>query len=104
MPGYTYGDYVYFKNMTDEPKEHHIHMIFNKNPNFNITSLSKLMDYTVTSLPKLFVDEMIKKWMNSDIKVVSQLSKVVKRNKENQGKEKLYIAREKGKHILSYVD
>ena len=42
--------------------------------------------------------------MNSDIKVVSQLSKVVKRNKENQGKEKLYIAREKGKHILSYVD
>ena len=42
--------------------------------------------------------------MNSHIKVVAQLSKVVKRNKQNQHMEEMYIAREKIKNILSYVD
>ena len=51
VPGYTYGDYVYFNNSFDEPKKHHIHFILNHNPNFYITSLSKFIDDTFTSLP-----------------------------------------------------
>ena len=42
------------------PKEHHNNFILNHKPGFNIRSLSKLIDDTFTSLPKLFVDEMIK--------------------------------------------
>ena len=42
------------------------------------------MDETCTSLNKLSVGEMIKKLMNYHIKVVDQLSKVVKWNKDNQ--------------------
>ena len=60
MPGYTYGDYVYFNNSIGEPKEHHNQLMLNDNPNCYITSLSKLTDDTFTSFPKLFVDEMIK--------------------------------------------
>ena len=36
------------------------------------------MDETFTFLFKLFFDKMIKKWMNSHIKVVAQLSKLRK--------------------------
>ena len=54
------------------------------------------MDDTFTSLPKLFVDEMIKNWMNSYIKVVAQLSKVIKRNKENQQMENFILQDKKG--------
>ena len=45
------------------------------------------MDDKFTSFPKLFVDEMIKTWINYNIKIVDQLSKVIKRNKEDQRKE-----------------
>ena len=34
-----------------------------------------------------------KKWMNKNIKVVYQLSKLVKFNKENQQMEQIYLAR-----------
>ena len=60
MPSNTYGDYVYFDNNFDTPKEHHNNFILNHKPGFNMRSLSKLIDDTFTSLPKLFVDEMIK--------------------------------------------
>ena len=64
--------------MTDEPKEHHNRFILNQNPFFYIISLSNLMDDTFISLPKLFVDQMIKKWMTSHVKVVARLSKLIK--------------------------
>ena len=70
IPAYTYGNYVYFNNIIDAPKEYNNNLTFNQKPHFNITSLSKLMDDTFTSSPKRFVDEMKKKWMNSHIKVV----------------------------------
>ena len=38
------------------------------------------------------------------IKVVSQLSNVVKCNKESDDMESMLIVREKGKNIISYVD
>ena len=38
------------------------------------------------------------------IKVVDQLSKVLKWNKENQLVKPMYVARERGRNILSYVD
>ena len=41
--------------------------------------------------------------MNKHIKVVDQLSKFVKRDKENQLTEKMYLARERGINILGYV-
>ena len=56
MPGYNYGDYVYFNNITDKPKEHHNHFILNNNPNFYITSLLKLVNDMFTSLTNLFAD------------------------------------------------
>ena len=61
MPDYTYGEYFYFNNSIDAPKDNHNHFILNQKPIFYITSLSKFMDDTFTSLPKLFFDEMIKK-------------------------------------------
>ena len=42
--------------------------------------------------------------MNSHIKVVEQLSKAIKWNKDNQQMEPMYAAREKGKNIFSFVD
>ena len=60
MPDYTYDDYVYFHNSVDAPKEHHNYFILNQKLDFYITSLSKLMDDTLTSFPNLFVDGMIK--------------------------------------------
>ena len=43
----------------------------------------------------MFIDDSLN-WMNSHIKVVAQLSKVIKCNQENQHTEQIYIAREKG--------
>ena len=56
ITGYTYGDYVYFNNSIDEPKEHHNNLILSQKPNFYITSLSKFMGDIFTSLRKLSVD------------------------------------------------
>ena len=44
MAIYTYGDYVYFRNMTDITNEHHIHLILNQIQDIYITSPSKFMD------------------------------------------------------------
>ena len=55
-------------------------------------SLSKLMDETLTSFPTIFVNKIVKKWDNSHIKVVSQLSIFLKWNRENQLTESLYRA------------
>ena len=41
---------------------------------------------------------------NLPYKVVAHLSRVVKRNKDNQHMEQTYISREYRKHILSYDD
>ena len=93
IPDYTYGVYVYFICSIDELKEHHDNLILNQEPNFYITSLSKLMDDTFTSFPRLFVDEMIEKCTNLLINNVTQLSKVVKWNKNTQQIESIYIER-----------
>ena len=60
LVAYTYGDYVYFKNMTDIPNEHHNHFILNQIQDMSITSPLKFMDETFESFPNLFVDKMIK--------------------------------------------
>ena len=52
MPAYTYGDYMYFNNSIDAPKEHHNQLTLNQEADFYITSLSKLTDDTFTSLPE----------------------------------------------------
>ena len=41
------------------------------------------MDDIFESLPKLFVDSMLEKWMNYHLQIVAQLSKVNVRNKDN---------------------
>ena len=43
MESYTYGDYVYVKNMTDIPNGHNNNFILNQIPYMYITSLLKLM-------------------------------------------------------------
>ena len=94
----------FFDNNVDTPREINNNFILNQKPDFYITEMLKLMDDTFTSLPKVFVDDMIKKRINSHIKVLAQLSKFIKLNKENQQTEPMYIARDKWMNILSYVD
>ena len=60
MSAYTYGDYVYFNNMTDTPNEHHNNFTLNQIPDFHITSPFNLMDDVFESLPNLSVDKMQK--------------------------------------------
>ena len=55
------------------------------------------MDETLKYLPKLFVDKMIKECMFEHVKVVSQLSRLVKWNKESDEMESMLIAREERK-------
>ena len=57
MKAYNYGKYVYFNNSIDAPKEHHDGLILNQKPKLYITSLSKLMANSFTSLLKSFVDK-----------------------------------------------
>ena len=61
MASYTYGDYVYFNNMTDIPNKHHNHSILNHIQDVYIISPLKFMDEIFESLPNLFVDVMPKK-------------------------------------------
>ena len=60
MKAYNYGEYVYFNNSIDAPEEHHDRLILNQKPKLYITSLSKLMANSFTSLLKSFVDEIQK--------------------------------------------
>ena len=62
-----------------------------RNEDKSVSSTQSLQD-----LPKLFIDKMIKEWMFENVKVVSQLSNVVKWNKESDEKESMLIAIEKG--------
>ena len=55
MPSYTYGYYVYFKNIGDKPEIHHIFFILNQRTGMHITSPLKFLAETFVSLPKLFV-------------------------------------------------
>ena len=60
MPAYTYGNYVYFNNLTDTPNEHNNNFILNHVPDFHITSPFKLTYDKFESLPNLSVDKMQK--------------------------------------------
>ena len=101
MRSYTYGYDVYINNKYDAPEEHHIESISKTNQDIYI--LSKLMDESLQDFPMLFFDKMIKYWMFKYFKVVSQLSNVLKQNKESDDTESMLIAREKRKNILSHV-
>ena len=61
MSDYTYGDYVYFKNMTDTPNKHYIGFILNEIYYRYITSPLKFIDKIFESLPNLFVDQILYK-------------------------------------------
>ena len=75
IPVYNYGDYVYFKNMTDTPNENHNHFILNQILGFHIISPLKVYNDILESWPKLFVDKMVK-CMKSHVQIVAQLSQV----------------------------
>ena len=60
MSAYTYGNCVYFNNLTDTPNKHNNNIILNKITYFYIKSLLKLMNDIFESLPKLFVGIMQK--------------------------------------------
>ena len=77
MTAYTYGDYIYFNKNIDTPNEHNNHFILNQILDFYITSPSKLIGGIFSSLPKLFVNKMIKECINSHIQIVAHLSKFV---------------------------
>ena len=47
---------------------------------------------------------MIKTWIIEHVNVVSQLSNVVKWNKESDDREAMLISREKSKNIINYVE
>ena len=56
---------------TTAPNEHNIHFILNKIPDFYIKPPLKLMDEVFESLPKLFVDIVLKKWISPLIQIVA---------------------------------
>ena len=58
------------------------------------------MDQNFVSLPKLFVNKMLIKWINANIQIVAQLSKVNVRNKHNQQMEEIYNERYELTNIL----
>ena len=49
------------------------------------------MDETLEYLPKLFVDKKIKEWMFEHVKVVAQLSRVVKCDNDRDEMESMFI-------------
>ena len=55
-------------------------------------------------LPKLFVDEMIKYWTFEHVKVVSQLSNILKLNKDIDDIESMLISKGERKNIINYVE
>ena len=67
MGAYTYGDNVYFKKLNNTSNLHHNHFILNHMPDMYIPSRLKLMGEVFESLPNLFFDRMLKKWMNAHI-------------------------------------
>ena len=60
MPDYTYGGYVYFNDIIDALKENRNQFILSQEPDFYTTSLSNLMDETLTLLRKFFFNKIIK--------------------------------------------
>ena len=60
VEAYFYGENVHFEKMTDTPNEHHNNFILNQMPYFHIKSPFKLMNDIFESLPKLFVDILLK--------------------------------------------
>ena len=58
MPNYTYGAYVNLNNRIDATKEYHNKFLLNQVTYFSITSLSTLMDETLTFFPKFFINKM----------------------------------------------
>ena len=70
MEYYTSGDYDYFNNIIENPKRHHIGFIFNQIHDMYITSPLNIMKETFVSFPNLFVKEMLKPWMNTNIKKI----------------------------------
>ena len=95
MPYYSYGGYVYFNDSMDAPKEIHNHFILNEKLNIYITSLSKFMDDSFTSLPKLFIGEIIKMaelLYQSCVSVINSCKMEQKQSTDG----KMYIAREEG--------
>ena len=71
MPGSTYIEYFYFNNDTGLPNEQHNKFMLDQEQDYYITSLQNFMDETLTSLPKLFVNQTGKK-DGKHIKVLAQ--------------------------------
>ena len=90
MQAYTSGDYVYFNNMTDKPKRHHIGFILNQMHDMYVTPPLNITEVTFAQFSELFVKNILEPWMNSNIQVVAQLSKVNIWNQIFQQMEKMY--------------
>ena len=73
MEAYTYGDYVYFKNMTDTPNEHNNNLILNNIPDMYTTSPLNITEEIFVLLPNLIAKKKAKKRINSNIKYFAQL-------------------------------
>ena len=73
-------------------------------PDIYMISLSELMGESFQDLTKLFIDKMIKTLIFVYVKFVSQLSNVVKWNKQSDDAESMLIAKEEREKIISYVD
>ena len=61
------------KKMTDIPNEHHNSFKLNQIHDMYMASSLKSTDRIFELLPNLFVDRILKKWMNAHIQIVAQL-------------------------------
>ena len=73
--------------MIDIPNKHHIGFILNDIHDIYITSTLKFTDKIFESLPNLFVDKMLKFFINAHIQIAAYLSKGNVWNKDNQQME-----------------
>ena len=76
MSYYTSGYYVYFNNMRTNHEIKHLGFILNPRHYMYITSPLGIMEKMLVSYLGLFVKKILELWMNNNIQIVAQLSKV----------------------------
>ena len=103
MPYFTCVDYIYLNEIYDIPKKHHQLFIYKEEPGTTITP-PKPFEGEVNKIPTMFVERMFLPWIQENVQVVSQISRIDVWNQKGQEQDNIIISREGFKNILSYVD
>ena len=86
------GSYLYIDEVNQKTKIYHNNFICKKNIIIILNTLSTFCG-KVNKRIKFFVEEMISPWMNRNIHIVTELSKIEVSNSKTQRLEEILIAR-----------